>query len=93
MIIALFVAGGAMPTTAPSVVSGFDCVEKGGKAVRVAGAPVRTSERASRRRVRSRYVALHVPRVLTPTRSISKPQTWTRPRRVPPPDDDDDPFG
>ena len=90
---ALFMTGGALPTTSQSTARGFDFVEKAGKAVRIAGAPIRASERASRRRAWGHHVELEVPRALTPTRSISKPQTWMRPRRIPPPDDDDDPFG
>jgi hypothetical protein len=82
ILIALFVTGGAVPTSAPSVTRGFDLVEKAGKAVRVAGIPIRTSVRASQRQVWSRCVELDVPRALTPTRLAAEPHIWM------PPDDD-----
>jgi hypothetical protein len=88
IIIALFVTGGALPTSAPSLARGVDVVEKSGKAVRIAAASIRTSERASRCQALFRCIELDAPRALTSTRSSPEPQTWMRPRRTPPPDDD-----
>lgn len=89
LLFALFVTGGALPTSGPSAVHGFDIVEEDEKTTQGSGAHVRSVRQAKRPMSWSRGIAmLEVPSVLVSRRSAVQAPTWMRPRRSPPPDDD-----
>jgi hypothetical protein len=89
LLFALFVTGGALPTSGPSAVHGFDIVEEDEKSTQSASAHLRSVRHSKRAMTWSRGMAeLEVPTVLASMRPAVQAPTWMRPRRTPPPDDD-----
>jgi hypothetical protein len=89
LLFALLVTGGALPTSGPSAVHGFDIVEEDEKSTQGSSAHVRSVRQARRGLAWSHGIAvLEVPSVLVSMRSAVQAPTWMRPRRSPPPDDD-----